>query len=537
MTNDQTTADGLTFTKVTFAPRWLYWLGTLNGVNFSVSNCVYLQQSILIAMIVTSRIRDRFVFPAAVFAVFTLPFVQVLAESDRPHIVLVLADDMGYGDPGCYNPNSKCPTPNIDTLAASGMRFTDAHAAGAWCTPSRYGLLTGRYAFRTSLAWRQQPVISEDVSTVADVLRDAGYQTAMVGKWHLGFEGAAEIDFTRDLRGGPCDRGFSTFFGLPASLDIPDYYWIVDRRVPHPPTIKIADSNSEGWSSVQGRFWRGGLRGKDFAMDQVLDRLAEEAERRIEALSASEQPFFLYVPLTSPHTPWLPGEAYAASDQAGLYSQFVHHTDAVVGRILASLAKNKVDDETLVIFTSDNGPVWYQTDVERFGHDSMGALRGMKGDVWEAGHRIPFVIRWPGETPAGTTCDQLMGFVDLHATLAEVAGTTKAESAVDSASFADVWLGASDRAVRQELICFQEKIAIRWGHWKLINRLGSAGFLSHRPESALLNKADDVLNPQVSAEGAPQGQLYDLATDRAETKNLWNEKPELVRQLMKRLQQ
>ncbi len=205
-------------------------------------------------------------------------------ESRQPNIVIILADDMGYGDPGCYNQNSKCPTPNIDALAAAGLRFTDAHAAGAWCTPSRYGLLTGRYAFRTSLKWQTQPVVADGVQTIAEVLREAGYQTAMVGKWHLGFVGGAEGDFTRDLRGGPSDRGFSTFFGMPASLDIPDYFWIVDRRVPSPPRIPIADSNSEGWSRVQGRFWRGGLRSEDFVMEEVLDRIATEADHRVASL-------------------------------------------------------------------------------------------------------------------------------------------------------------------------------------------------------------------------------------------------------------
>ncbi len=251
----------------------------------------------------------------------------------------------------------------------------------------------------------------------------------------------------------------------------------------------------------------------------------------------------MYVALTAPHTPWLPGEAYASANQAGLYSQFVHHTDAVVGRILASLDRHAVSEDTLVIFTSDNGPVWYQTDVERFGHDSAGGLRGMKGDVWEAGHRVPFIVRWPPKqkekVPAGRVCDQLFGFVDIHATLAEIAGTTKAESAVDSVSFADVWRGVTDQVMRTELVCFQEPIAIRAGHWKLINRLGSAGFLSHRPDgqTAFLARTRDALNPDGTTANAPTGQLYDLAADPGETRNLWNDKPELVSQLRLRLQE
>lgn len=457
------------------------------------------------------------------------------ADRSRPHIVVILADDMGYGDPGCYNPESKCPTPQIDALAAAGMRFTDAHAAGAWCTPSRYGLLTGRYAFRTSLAWQRQPVIDADVATIANVLGDAGYQTAMVGKWHLGFAQGDQADLTSELRGGPCDRGFDSFFGLPASLDIPDYYWIVDRQVPHPPVIPIDDSNSPGWSAVQGKFWRAGRRGEDFVMEQVLDQIGEQADARIESLTQTDKPFFLYVPLTSPHTPWLPGPDFADADQAGLYSQFVNHTDAVVGRIVASLERNGIAEQTLVLFSSDNGPVWYESDTERFDHDSMGGLRGMKGDVWEAGHRIPLIVRWPGKVPAETVCDQLISFVDLHATLAEIAGTKPADSAVDSLSFAAVWHGETDQTVRNQLVCFQEPIAFRSGPWKLVTKTGSAGFLSHNPQTPFLRDVKDELNPQDPAAEAADGQLYNLDDDRAESVNVWNQHPDIVKTLRAQL--
>ncbi len=457
-------------------------------------------------------------------------------RSQQPNVVIVLADDMGYGDPGCYNPSSKCPTPNIDRLAADGMRFTDAHAAGAWCTPSRYGLLTGRYAFRTSLAWQKQPVIADEVATLADTLREAGYQTALVGKWHLGFEGGTKIDYAVELKGGPCDRGFDTFFGLPASLDIPDYYWIRNRRVPHKPTVPIADGSSDDWSPVQGRFWRGGLRGEDFVLEEVLDRLAAEAERQVETMAKAETPFFLYLPLTSPHTPWLPSPAHEGADEAGLYSQFVNHTDAVVGRVLAALERAQVASDTVVVFASDNGPVWYQADTKRFGHDSMGGLRGMKGDVWEAGHRVPFIVRWPGNVAAGSVSDQLISFVDLHATLAELAGTTAPPSASDSISFAGVWLGTDQRIARSELISFQTPIAIRSGSWKLITRPGSAGFLSHHRDGPSPFLQNDELNPTASAAAnQPAGQLYDLSNDLGETNNLWDEHPQQVKRLRQRL--
>lgn len=471
-------------------------------------------------------------------SILTVWALMLVAEgsslASTPNIVIVLADDMGYGDAGCYNPDSQCPTPHIDALAKQGMRFTDAHSAGAWCTPSRYGLLTGRYPFRTSLQWRNQPVIADGIQTIADVLRDANYATAMVGKWHLGFENAENLDFN-NVRGGPVDRGFDSFFGLPASLDIPDYYWIINSKVPHPPTVPIADSNTDGWSSIQGKFWRGGLRGKDFIMHEVLDRIADEAETSIEKLSHSSRPFFLYVPLTSPHTPWLPSARHRDASKAGLYGQFVAHTDAVLGRIVQQVHERGIEDTTLVIFTSDNGPVWYTTDTQRFGHDAAGGLRGMKGDVWEAGHRVPFIVKWPGHVPAGTTQPQLFSFVDLHATLATLAGATKSTTALDSISFADVWLGKTENTARTQLISFQDAIVLRDGPWKLITRPGSSGFLSDDPRQPFLSK--DALNPELESPNQAAGQLYHLERDPGEARNLWNERPAVVRRLKATLQE
>ena len=464
----------------------------------------------------------------------SVPSGNLFAADERPNVVIILADDMGYGDAGCYNSQSKCSTPNIDGLAASGMRFTDAHAAGAWCTPSRYGLLTGRYAFRTSLAWRDQAVIAEGVHTIGDMLRKAGYATALVGKWHLGFDGGPKRDLRKALTGGPCDRGFDEYFGLPASLDIPDYYWIRNRRVTKPPTIPIADSVSPGWSSIQANFYRGGLRGEDFDMGRVLDRIGDEAVERIKKFTATDKRFLLYVPLTSPHTPWLPGKDFEKNNAAGMYSQFVSHTDNVVGRITRSLSAAGVADETLVIFASDNGPVWYAFDTERFGHDSMGGLRGMKGDVWEAGHRIPFVVRWPGRVPAGSMSDQLVSFVDIAATVANATGSKLPKSAVDSVSFESAWKKDTSAPIRTELVAFQEPIVLRQGPWKLIQHAGSAGFLSHDPAKPFLT--DDELNPESNASGA-EGQLYNLATDPKETNNLWGDQPERVRRMQERLKQ
>ncbi|MEZ6065969.1 MAG: sulfatase-like hydrolase/transferase [Planctomycetaceae bacterium] len=246
-------------------------------------------------------------------------------EPARPNILLILADDMGYGDPQCYNPNSKCPTPQINSLASAGLRFTDAHSAGSVCVPSRYGLLTGRYPFRARLDWTKSACIEPETSTIAARLQSAGYRTGMVGKWHLGFDGGPDYDYSQPLVGGPCDRGFDSWFGIPHSLDIQPYYLVRDRLAIAPPTQPVAASNSPDWSPIQGVFWREGKASPGFEFELVLDQLGEAACDWLKATRDIDDPFFLYVPLTSPHTPWLPAERFRGQGGAGLYGEFVAH--------------------------------------------------------------------------------------------------------------------------------------------------------------------------------------------------------------------
>ena len=344
----------------------------------------------------------------------------------RPHVVIILVDDMGYGDPGCYNPASKIATPHIDSLARDGMRFTDAHAPGPLCHMSRYGLLTGRYPFRTDVKpWRTQPLIAENQTTIASLLKQQGYRTAMVGKWHLGF---AEAGYDRPLRGGPIDVGFDSFFGIRASTDIPPYFYIRGDRAVQPPTKKIAANQSEGWSRIQGAFWRAGLIAPNLELADVLPRFTEEAIAVVKDYAAGErtartqEPLFLYLAYPAPHTPWLPTSEFAGKSKAGMYGDFAEMVDAMVGRVLSTLDEAQMSEETLLILTSDNGPVWYDADVERLGHDSAGGLRGMKADAWEAGHRMPFLVRWPGKVAPGSTSNQTVCFTDLMATLATITG-------------------------------------------------------------------------------------------------------------------
>ena len=453
------------------------------------------------------------------------------AENHRPvNVVLILVDDMGYGDPACFNPESKIATPNIDRLAEEGMRFTDAHAPGPLCHLSRYGLMTGRYPFRANCgAWREKPTIAEGRVTVPSLLKDNGYRTAMVGKWHLGF---AENGYENPLPGGPVDRGFDTFFGIRASTDIPPYFYIRNRRAVEPPTEDIAANRSEGWTPIQGAFWRAGKIAPNLKLDKVLPRFTNEAIDVIEkhAASGDSKPLMLYLAYPSPHTPWLPSERFRGKSGAGMYGDFLMMVDTEIGRVLSTLDKAGMKQDTMVIFSSDNGPVWYDQDTKRFGHDSTGGLRGMKADAWEAGHRMPFLVRWPGRVTPGSKSDQTICFTDLLATFAEMLDVQRAaDDGPDSVSFLPVLLGTQpeDRPVREHLVIRSGSglMTIRRGPWKLITGLGSGGFSKPRR-----------VKPKP---GEAPMQLYHLGRDPGEATNVYAEHPEIVAELkeaLKRIQ-
>ena len=450
----------------------------------------------------------------------------------KPNIVILLVDDMGYGDPQCFNPKSKIVTPNIDRLAREGMRFTDAHAPGPLCHPSRYGLITGRYPFRTDITrWPTQPLIEKGQVTVASLLHDQGYHTAMVGKWHLGFH---EVGYDQPLRGGPVDCGFDTFFGLRASTDIAPYFYIRGDRAVAPPTGHIAEHHSEGWSPTQGAFWREGGIAPGLDLKDVLPKLTDEACAVINAQADKKpdarRPLMLYLAYTAPHTPWLPVAEFAGKSGAGMYGDFVMMVDAQIGRVLETLEKADMMQDTLLIFASDNGPVWLPADVARLGHDAVGGLRGMKADAWEGGHRMPFIVRWPGRVKAGTISDQTICFTDLLATFADICGEKFSTNAMpDSFSLLPVLEGRQpkDQPVRGPIVMqagSTDAMLIRSGDWKLIDQLGSGGFTK-----------PNKIKPEP---GDPAGQLYNLHDDLAETNNLYLQHPEIVARLkaeMKRI--
>ena len=466
---------------------------------------------------------------AAGLAAWLLSLSVVAAE--RPNLVLILADDLGWGDARCYNPDSQIPTPALDRLAAEGLRFTDAHSPSAVCTPTRYGLLTGRYPWRSRLKsgvlWGYSPpLIEPDRATLPSLLRSRGYRTACVGKWHLGLgwptpervdfgdriEPAADvsvIQYDQPLTAGPGTVGFSDSFIIPASLDMVPYVYLENDRVVAPPTSQIEGSRHQRQGG--NGFYRPGPIASGFTIEGVLPTLTAKAETFLRGQSAG-QPFFLYFPLTAPHDPWVPTSDFRGRSQAGDYGDFVSQVDATVGRVLAVLEEQGLAGNTIVMVTSDNGSHWPPSDLERWKHRANGPWRGMKSDVWEGGHRVPFWVRWPARVKPGTTSDTLICLTDVLATMAELAGVRlPAGAAEDSVSFARALRGG--RGPRKQLVLHSINgvFAVRDGPWKLIEARGSGGW-----------SPGEVTEPM---------QLYRLDRDPAEQQNLAIENPTRVDRL------
>jgi arylsulfatase A-like enzyme len=346
------------------------------------------------------------------------------------------------------------------------------------------------------------------------LLEKAGYATAMVGKWHLGF---AENGYENPLPGGPLDRGFGSFFGIRASTDIPPYFYIRGDRAVTLPTARIAADQSDGWSPIQGTFRREGMIAPDLNLSDVLPRFTDEAISVIRSRDATK-PLMLYLAYPAPHTPWLPAPEFRGKSGAGLYGDFLMMVDHEIGRVLAALEAAKMLGDSLLVFTSDNGPVWYPEDIARLSHDSTGGLRGMKGDAWEGGHRMPFIVRWPAVAKAGSVSHQTISFTDLLATCAELTRhELPAGAGPDSYSFLPVLKGGTIARPPIVMESGSGLMSIRSGPWKLIEGLGSGGF--SKPSK---------LKP---GPGDPEGQLYHLGDDRAETTNRFSEKPEVVARL------
>jgi arylsulfatase A-like enzyme len=456
----------------------------------------------------------------------------------RPNLVLILADDLGWGDLGCYNPESRIPTPHLDRLAHQGLRFLDAHSPSAVCTPTRYALLTGRYAWRTRLTqgvlWGYSPpLIEPNRPTLPAFLQTAGYQTAAIGKWHLGLRFAtrepaefgdatqpaadpALIDWHQPLPQGPRSAGFNTFFGIPASLDMVPYVYIENDHVTAPPSVLLAGDRSQRQG---GRgFWRAGPASPGFSVESCLPTLADRAVAFLRNQSPN-QPFFLYFPLTSPHDPWVPTPEFQGRTRAGPRGDFVAQTDAVVGRILHALEERGLADNTLVIFTSDNGAHWLPAEVRETGHAANGPWRGMKSDAYEGGHRVPFIARWPARIRPDTTSPTLIGLHDLFATMADLLRQPlPPDAAPDSLSFLPALDGHRHRRPQPLVLhSIRGTFALRHGPWKWINAPDSGGWSPGRVDTP--------------------SQLYHLGRDPSETNNLAASHPKRVRTFHQRLTQ
>ncbi|MGJ8561347.1 MAG: sulfatase family protein [Litorimonas sp.] len=455
--------------------------------------------------------------------------ISTNASSSKPNIVLIYADDLGFGDIRSYNPDSAVPTPYLNDLAAGGMSFTDAHSSSAVCTPSRYSLMTGRYSWRTRLKravlqGRSPLLIDTERETIASLLKRADYKTIIVGKWHLGI-GDGETDYAGTLSPGPNAVGFDYYYGIPASLDMEPYVLVENESVITPlkgGTIKRSGNRRAGGPG----FWRPGEIGEGFVHEDILPILGDKAASEILGASKEDKPFFLYFPLTSPHTPWLPIEDFRGVSTAGYYGDFVAYTDAIVGQVTDAIKQAGIEDNTLVILTSDNGAHWKPDDIAKYNHLANGLWRGMKTENYEGGHRVPFIVKWPGHVTPGSQSDDTIVQNDVMRTVAAIIGVTpETGSAPDSVDFSPVLLetGAAAAFQRGPIVhhSWAGKFAIRIGDWKLFETFDSGG---------IPKKSD----PKPAA-GQSSYQLYNLADDPAETINLADQEPERVAQMLKTL--
>ncbi len=456
-------------------------------------------------------------------------------SSDLPNIVYILADDLGYGDVSAYNENSRLHTHHIDQLAREGVSFTDAHTSSAVCTPTRYSILTGRYNWRSPLkrsvlSGYSKALIEPERLTVAELLQTKGYHTAFVGKWHLGWDwhfsgnpdsindlnSNPKVDFSQPVKNGPAEHGFTYSYGFSGSLDMPPYVYVENSQ----PTTIPKDSTV---SMDEKGFWRKGLNGSDFSHVQVLPYLTDKAIQYIDRQAKSKQPFFLYFALPAPHTPILPTTEFMGKSSTNFYGDFVLQVDDVVGQVIAALEKQGIREKTLIIFTSDNGcsPRADFEELAAVGHDPSYVYRGHKADIYEGGHRVPFIVSWSDRVKEAFETDEIICTTDFMATAAEIAGTPLPDHAgEDSYSFLPVLLREDyQQPLREATVhhSIEGRFAIRQGDWKLILWPGSGGWSFPRTPEEL--------------QDLPSMQLYNLSKDPSEKKNIVREHPEKVQAL------
>ncbi len=464
---------------------------------------------------------------------------SIAAETSRPNIVVILADDFGVGDIQAHYPENKIPTPCLDRLVGQGMSFTDAHSSSAVCTPTRYGLLTGRYCWRTRLqewviAAYEPPLIGADRMTLPGFLKRHGYHTACIGKWHLGWEWPgpqpsrmvekgnalwnAQWDFSKRIMAGPTERGFDYFFGVDLP-NLPPFTFIENDRVATLPTARYEYHPDQG--TVMPKSFAGAPMAPGWQFDEILPEITKRAVRYIHRQAERGDPFFLYFSMTSPHEPVVPSKDFAGKSGIAPIADFVIQTDWSAGRVIQAVDDAGIANNTIVIFTADNGHSHY-TGWEKLieaGHFPSGPYRGHKSDIWEGGHRVPFVVRWPGRVAPGSSSDRLLCLNDILATCADiVGGALPDDAAEDSFSFLPAVLGKSQRPFRPNVVSHSVngEFAYREGPWKIVFKMPARNRQQSRGRPAVV-------------------ELYNLTEDIAEKNDLSTERPEIVKRLTAKL--
>lgn len=459
--------------------------------------------------------------------------------TNAPNIIYILADDLGYGDLKCFNPYSKIPTPNLDNMAKNGIKFTDAHTSSAVCTPTRYGILTGRYNWRSSLkssvlSGYSKSLIKQKQTTIAEMLKTQGYSTAYIGKWHLGWDwnfikaddkldiddlnAAPEVDFSIPVKNGPSTHGFDYSFGFSGSLDMAPYVYVENDKATMLPSKTTVSVDEKG-------FWRKGLTSDDFNHVNLLQDLTDKAVNYISKKAKSNSPFFLYFPLPAPHTPILPITEFLGKSNTNMYGDFVMQVDDVVLQIRETLRKEGISENTMLVFVSDNGcsPKANYKELAKVGHNPSYVFRGNKADIFEGGHRVPFIIEWPEKVRKNTSSNKTICTTDFFATCADIVGyKIQDDEAVDSYSMLSIITGNSEETIREYTVhhSINGSFAIRQGNWKLILCPDSGGWSYPTPQEYKANKMD-----------LPAMQLYNLAVDIGENNNLITEYPEKAAEL------
>lgn len=414
----------------------------------------------------------------------------------KPNIIIIYADDMGYGDLNCQNPNSKIPTPNLDQLASEGMRFTDAHSSSGICSPSRFALLTGTYHWRRThriVGSFGKPMFKDSDVTIANLLKTKGYQTAAIGKWHLGwdwkfnnkptgeemkrgklkkFYKPEDVDWSQPIKGGPIDRGFDYYYG-DGTINFPPYAWVENETFVELPKA-IMDVNNIGYDIAEGSWeFRPGPKVEGWNPYEVLPTLTKKIVAYIKNQKA-DKPFFLYMALPSPHAPIIPNDEFKGKSEAGPYGDFMFQTDWVVGQVLKALKEKGLDKNTIVIFSADNGPEKYAfARAEKYNHFSMGDFRGLKRDVWEGGHHVPFIVKWPGQVDAGAVSNKLVSQVDIMSTIDEITGVNIEKNVgSDSKSFLSLLKDENAKDYRNLVVhnTYKGIWGLREGKWLYINK-------------------------------------------------------------------